>query len=118
MVFPRGGDRYAVLYDDITQRKRAEAQQAVATTLNQYRVRLSDALGPLDQADQITLVASCALGEQLHADRVYCAEVEPGDEYMVLRRTTTPPAAARTSRGGIGSTILATTSFSEFALLS
>jgi PAS domain S-box-containing protein len=83
-VFPRGGDRFAVLYDDITERKRAEAQQAAVAALNQFRVRLSDALRPLDQADQIILVASRALGEELRAGRVYYGEVEPDDEYIVI----------------------------------
>jgi PAS domain S-box-containing protein len=83
-AFPRGGDRFAVLYDDITERKQAEVQRAALATLNQFRLRLSDALRQTDRADQITLVAACALGEQLGADRVYFGEVDRDDSYLVI----------------------------------
>jgi PAS domain S-box-containing protein len=80
-AFPRGGDRFAVLYDDITERKRAEAQQAAAAALNQFRVRLSDALRPLSEPVLIQLEACRLLGEHLGVDRAYYVEVNEVEQY-------------------------------------
>lgn len=66
-----------VLLDDITQAKKAEAQQA-------FLLRLSDALRPLADASQIQATALQILGQYLKVDRVLYAEVEPDEAHFVI----------------------------------
>lgn len=62
---------------DVTIERATEIRQS-------YLLRLSDALRPLAQADEIQTVATCILGEALAVDGVSYANIEPDDEYMVI----------------------------------
>ncbi|GAB4035564.1 ATP-binding response regulator [Spirosoma jeollabukense] len=66
-----------VLFENITQRKKAEIQQA-------YLLRLSDALRPLADARQIQRTALQILGQHLQVDRVLYAEVEADEAHFVI----------------------------------
>lgn len=66
-----------VLFENITQRKKVEKQQA-------YLLTLSDALRPLADAKQIQEVALHCLGSHLQVDRVLYAEVEPDQAHFVI----------------------------------
>ena len=66
-----------VLFDDITQRKKTEAQQA-------FLLKLSDALRPLADASQIQEAALHCLGQHLQVDRVLYAEVEADNAHFVI----------------------------------
>ncbi|MBV9281159.1 MAG: PAS domain S-box protein, partial [Chloroflexi bacterium] len=80
-VFPTGepaefgGRRVAVIFQDMTERKRLEQRQ-------EYLLRLSDALRPLADPDEIKAAASRILGEELGVNRAFYAEVED-DEWLV-----------------------------------
>ena len=66
-----GGDesrRVCVVFDDITERKRRDRRQA-------FFLRLSDALRPLADADQVTSEACRLLGDELGSDRAYFVEL-------------------------------------------
>ncbi|HEX5690755.1 MAG TPA: GAF domain-containing protein, partial [Roseiflexaceae bacterium] len=79
-----GSRLVAVVFDDITERKRAEAELRRAAALDAFRVKLNDALHPLTRAEGILMVAAYILGEQLQADRVYYAEAESDGEHVVI----------------------------------
>lgn len=88
-IYPRGGDRYEVLFEDITERKRAEAMLRESEERQAFLLQLSDALRPLVDAEQIKLTACRILGRHLGASRAYFVLYEPelgygvvGDDYM------------------------------------
>ncbi len=66
-----------VLFNDITQRKKVEAQQA-------FLLKLSDALRPLADAKQIQEAALQFLGRHLQVDRVLYAEVEADEAHFII----------------------------------
>ncbi|RIV18714.1 response regulator [Fibrisoma montanum] len=72
------------LFDNITQRKKAENQQA-------YLLTLSDALRPLADAEQIQRAALHCLGQHLQVDRVLYAEVEPDEAHFVISANYVQP---------------------------
>ncbi|MGE5650536.1 MAG: diguanylate cyclase domain-containing protein, partial [Bacillota bacterium] len=59
---------------------RAEAAVRAAAARDAFRVRLVDALRELDDPAEIEHVATCLLGEHLHANRVFYSLVK-GDHY-------------------------------------
>ncbi|HKR15478.1 MAG TPA: PAS domain S-box protein [Pyrinomonadaceae bacterium] len=66
--------RVAVLFNDITERRKADERQA-------YLLKLSDALRSLSNPASVKAAANRLLGEQIGADRVLYAEyVRKGDE--------------------------------------
>ncbi len=67
---------------DITAQKNAEARLRESAALNQFLLRLSDALRPLSDPAEIQRTASRLLGEQLRASRVLYSEIE-GEEAVV-----------------------------------
>ena len=83
-VYPVGGDRFMALYEDITDRKRAEHALRESEERKAFLLRLSDALRHLTDAVEVQEVASRMVGEHLRADRVAYSEVE-GDELVVYR---------------------------------
>jgi len=69
--------KIAVLFDDITVRKKAEGRQA-------YMLKLSDALRPLSNPIEIQSAAVHVIGELLQTDRAMYSDVEPnGDAYII-----------------------------------
>ncbi|MEH3112527.1 PAS domain S-box protein [Pedobacter terrae] len=69
------GRQVAVIFEDITERKQREQQQA-------YLLKLNDALRSLADPIAIQQVAMQLLGEFLKADRVVYADVE-GEEFVL-----------------------------------
>lgn len=77
-AFPRSGDRFATLYNDITARKTGDARQT-------YLLELSDRLRPLRDADAILTAATKALAEELDAQRAYYVEYFEAEDYCTIR---------------------------------
>lgn len=83
---PRGPDRLSVLYEDITDRKRAEHLLRDSEERQAFPLRLSDALRPLDDPEAIKLAAVDVLGRHLGANRVAYAENVEDDACFVVSR--------------------------------
>jgi PAS domain S-box-containing protein len=83
--YPAEGDRYLGLYEDVTERKRAEALLREGADRQSFLLAFSDALRPLADPSAITSVATRLLGEQLDVDRVYYAEWPKGADYAEVR---------------------------------
>ncbi|MDY3551822.1 chemotaxis protein CheB [Gemmata sp. JC717] len=78
-VGPPEERRVAVLFTDITDRKRAEERQA-------YLLKLTDALRPLTDPEAIQAEACRLLGEQLKTDRAYYVELNEIEGVATVRR--------------------------------
>jgi len=88
-AFPIGAPderRVAILFRDVIDRKRAEAALQKNEERQAFLLKLSDALRPLTDAEEIQAATTRLLGEHLKADRVMYAEVtgEPGAETGVI----------------------------------
>jgi len=75
-LYPTRGDRFAVLYEDITESRRAQAALQAREAQQAFLVRLNDALRPLVDPSAIQATASRLLCEHLQADRAMYADVE------------------------------------------
>jgi len=89
-IFRLGGEgsrRVAVLFTDITERKRAEEALRASEERQAFLLKLSDAVRALDSAEEIQSVTNRLLGTHLGVDRVMFAEVggEPGAETGFIR---------------------------------
>jgi PAS domain S-box-containing protein len=83
-VFKVGSEesrRVAVVFNDITDRKRSEAQLQRAAERDAFRVKLSDALRSLTDPVQIQAEACRLLGEQLGVDRAFYVEIYEAEGY-------------------------------------
>ncbi|MCW8194686.1 PAS domain-containing protein [Proteobacteria bacterium 005FR1] len=76
--------RVAVLFSDISQRKYNEELQQHLASADSFRVKLADALRPLEKPGEILRCASRMLGEQLSASRVLYAELTPDGQYALV----------------------------------
>jgi PAS domain S-box-containing protein len=88
-VFKVGSDdqgRVAVVFNDITDRKRTEAQLRRVAEIDAFRVKLSDALRSLSDPVQIQAEACRLLGEQLGVDRAYYVEVNEAGGYSRINQ--------------------------------
>jgi signal transduction histidine kinase/ActR/RegA family two-component response regulator len=74
--------RVAIVFKDISDRKKAEAISRQTAEVNAFRVSLSDALRSLADPLDIKAIASRVLGEYLRANRVAYFEVR-GADYVV-----------------------------------
>lgn len=80
----------AVLFTDITERKKSEARKA-------FLLKLNEALRPLSNANEIQRTATWIVGEHLQADRAFYAEFEPGGtEYYIAENYVSPGFPKRT----------------------
>ncbi|MBN8559275.1 MAG: response regulator [Leptolyngbya sp. UWPOB_LEPTO1] len=79
-----GSRQLAVVFNDITELKRAEEQLRSAAEMDGFRVKLSDALRSLADPIEIQRVAMRVLGEHLQVDRVMYAEIDDdGETYSI-----------------------------------
>ncbi|WP_445304687.1 PAS domain-containing protein [Microcoleus sp. Pol7_A1] len=76
--------KVAIVFKDISDRKRAEEFLRRSAELDAFRVSLADALRPLADPVEIQATASRVLGEYLGANRVAYFEVR-GADYVVER---------------------------------
>ncbi|WP_445636335.1 histidine kinase [Nostoc sp. DSM 114161] len=86
-VFRLGGEgsrRVAVLFTDITDRKRAEEQLRRAAEMDALRVKLSDALRSLSDAVEIQATVTRTTMNFFGADRCYYCEIIDGS--AIIRR--------------------------------
>lgn len=74
-IYPRGANRFTVLYEDITAHRLAASALRESEERQAFLLKLSDALGPLTDANEVQTTASRILGEALKADRVYFGEM-------------------------------------------
>jgi len=89
-------ERVAIVFNNITERKRREQEQAFLLTL-------SDALRPLADVVEIQRAASRVAGEYLGVDRAYYCDIEPdGDHWVVADNYVRPGVPPLLSRGRIG----------------
>jgi PAS domain S-box-containing protein len=89
-IFRLGGDdsrRVAVLFTDVTERRRAEDEMRRSEERQRFLVRLEDALRPLADPYAIEEAAARVLGEHLKVSRAMYTEIEgkQGKEIGVIR---------------------------------
>ncbi|MGL5059966.1 MAG: PAS domain S-box protein, partial [Microcoleus sp.] len=90
--------RVAVVFRDITDRKRAEEILRRTAELDAFRVSLTDALRPLTDASDILAIAARTLGESLRATRVIYFEVVSNGEEAIIHRNYTNGVAEMSGR--------------------
>jgi PAS domain S-box-containing protein len=99
----------AVIFTDVTERRRSESSLQQAAQRDEYRLLLADTLRDLDDPEAVQIQAAQLLAQHLNADRVIYAEVEPDGEYAVIHRDDgriTPKVAGRYKLGNfLGSVI-------------
>ena len=69
--------RVAILFADVTERKRAEARLQASVARTGFRAALADALRPLTDPAEVQAETARILGEHLGTSRVHYAEVSP-----------------------------------------
>ena len=86
LVGDLGSDRVAVVFDDITDRKRAEQALRESEERQAFQLQLSDALRPLSDPVEAMAVATELLGRHLGAGRCGYGEVDDTDEFFIVER--------------------------------
>lgn len=99
----------ALIFTEITERRRSEAILRQTAQRDEYRVLLTDTLRDLDDPEEIQIQAAGLLATSLNAGRVVYGEVEPDNEHMMIHRDDgrlTPKIAGRVKLGNfVGSVI-------------
>ena len=75
-AYPQGGDRFAALFEDITERKRTDQVLRASEERQAFLLALSDALRPLSNTDEVRHRAMNLLGEYLKTARAFYYEAE------------------------------------------
>ena len=78
------GTRIAVLFTDITERKRAEGEIASAAARDEYRIHLADTIRGIPDPEDVKKEAARLLGERLGVNRALYAEVQ-GDDWILVK---------------------------------
>jgi two-component sensor histidine kinase len=95
----RESRRVAVLFQDVTERRKAETALRDSEERHAFMVRLSDALRQLLDPAEVIVAACRMLGEHLDANRVSYADID-GDEFIV-RQSYARGVAPFSARGPI-----------------
>lgn len=76
-AFPRGGDRFAVLYSDISERKRTDAELQASEERQAFLLRFTDAVR--SERTEAALIARAVqmLADELRVDRAYATRHNP-----------------------------------------
>ena len=103
-----GSNQVAILFNDITARRRAEEIARANEARNSFLVTLTDTLRPLSDPIHVQVEASRVLGKWLGANRVLYYEVQ-GDDCVIERDYTdaAPSIAGRYPTSSFGSDLLA-----------
>ncbi|MBV8761575.1 MAG: GAF domain-containing protein, partial [Deltaproteobacteria bacterium] len=80
-AFARGGDRFAVLVGDITDRKRAEDVLRERQERQAFLLELSDTMRDKTTAEDVANTALAMLCEHMRLDRAYIVIFRPGDDH-------------------------------------
>ncbi|CAO4175196.1 Blue-light-activated histidine kinase [Methylorubrum populi] len=75
-VYPRGGDRLQILYDDVTERKAAEDALREREERHAFLLTLTDTVRTLTDPATIQREACRLLAERLEVDRAYYVSVD------------------------------------------
>ena len=86
--------RFAIVFDDVTARRRAEEALRESEERQAFLLKLSDALRPLNDPVAIQETASRLLGEHLGVDRAAYGELAPGDRIMTVARDWMSPGTS------------------------
>ncbi len=99
----------AVIFTNITERRRAESVLRQAAQRDEYRLLLSDTLRDLENPEEIQIQAAALLATYLNAGRVIYAEVETDNEHVIIHRDDgrmTPKVAGRFKLGDFGGSVI------------
>jgi PAS domain S-box-containing protein len=80
-----GSLQVAIVFDDITERKKAETALRESEERKEFLLKLNDTIRQLSDPVEIQYEASRLVAEQLKADRVHFAELTE-DEQLVIRK--------------------------------
>ena len=105
--WPRG--RIGVLFNDITERKRAEAALRRSDEAKAFLLRLGDTLRPVADPREVQRLSAQLLGEYLAANRVHYGEMD-GDAVVIERGYGhgLPPMIGRFHQRDFGERLMAT----------
>lgn len=100
-AFPYGPNTCAVLFADVTERRKAERAEREAADRQAFLLSMADALRPLDDPMQICASAARLLGEHLGVNRAFyvqVAQTPEGRVYDILPGYAAPGHRLRTGR--------------------
>lgn len=104
---PTAGGHVVALYDDVTQRKRAEKVLRESEERQAFLLKLSDTLRPLSSVHEIRRAAMDVVGQQLGVDCVVYGDISPdtrtGIAPYAYTRGDFPPIAGAYDMDSFGS---------------